>query len=169
MHATTFHGTLEGNAKTATEAGKAGTAGSIGAGGAAGTHTLSNVAGTNKNTVLPTTEILNDALEKSGVAIKRVVIDDFNHLYNRLDRTAHYGGVSKTDLTTKEARSKLRDPNNAGNSTFLSALITDGTISPFGTRVSPLSTGRIVGKDTVARRGTDTLGRSQNPTKLYKA
>ena len=169
MHATTFHGTLEGNAKTATEAGKAGTAGSLGAGGAAGTHTLSNVAGTNKNTVLPTTEILNDALENSGVAIKRVHIDDFNQLFNRLDRTSHYGGVSKVDLNTKEARSKLRDPNNASNSTFISALITDGTISPFATRVSPLSTGRIVGKDTVARRGTDKLGRSQNSSKLYKA
>ena len=169
MHATTFHGSLEGNAKTATEAGKAGTAGAIGASGVAGAHNLSNVAATNKDTVLPTTEILNDALENSGVAIKRVHIDDFNQLFNRLDRTEHYGGVSKVDLNTKEARSKLRDPNNASNSTFISALITDGTISPFATRVSPLSTGRIVGKDTVARRGIDKLGRSQNSTKLYKA
>ena len=117
----------------------------------------------------PTTAIINDALENSGVAIKRVHVDDFNQLFNRLDRTAHYGGVSSVDLTTKEARSKLRDPNNASNTTFVSALIADGTISPFATRLSPLSTGRIVGKETVARRGIDTLGRSQNSTKLYKA
>jgi len=167
MHATTFHGTLEGNAKTATQAGKAGTAGSLGASGAAGTHTLSNVAGTNKVTVTPTTEVLNDALEKSGVAIKRVHIDEFSELYNRLDRTVHYGGVSKVDLNTRQARSKLRDPNNINNEKFISALIADGTVSPNITRVTPLSTGRIVGGKKVPRRGIEPLGRATNPTQLF--
>ena len=165
MTAPTFNGNLSGNANTA---GKAATA-AVGpaAGSAQASVTFTEAA--DSNTVPPTTSIINDALENSGVAIKRVHVDDFNQLFNRLDRTAHYGGVSKVDLNTKEARSKLRDPNNASNSTFISALIADGTISPFATRLSPLSTGRIVGKDTVARRGTDTLGRSQNSTKLYKA
>ena len=165
MTAPTFNGNLSGNANTA---GKAATA-AVGpaAGSAQASVTFTEAA--DSNTVPPTTSIINDALENSGVAIKRVHVDDFNQLFNRLDRTAHYGGVSKVDLNTKEARSNLRDPNNASNSTFISALIADGTISPFATRLSPLSTGRIVGKDTVARRGTDTLGRSQNSTKLYKA
>lgn len=165
MTAPTFNGNLSGNANTA------GTAGTAAVGPSAGSAQgiVSITPATSTSTVQPTTEILNDALEKSGVAIKRVHIDDFNQLFNRLDRTAHYGGVSKVDLTTKEARSKLRDPNNASNTTFISALISDGTISPFATRLSPLSTGRIVGKETAARRGNDELGRSQNSTKLYKA
>ncbi len=171
MYATTFHGDLTGKADSANHADFATTAGEApnGTAGVPGENVNNTTTAADSNTVLPTTAIINDALENSGVAIKRVHIDDFNQLFNRLDRTEHYGGVSKVDLNTKEARSKLRDPNNASNSTFISALITDGTISPFATRVSPLSTGRIVGKDTVARRGTDKLGRSQNSTKLYKA
>ena len=169
MYATTFHGSLNGTAKEAIDANKAATAALGAASPGEYSTTVNNTLAADSNTVPPTTSIINDALENSGVAIKRVHVDDFNQLFNRLDRTAHYGGVSKVDLNTKEARSKLRDPNNASNSTFISALIADGTISPFATRLSPLSTGRIVGKDTVARRGTDTLGRSQNSTKLYKA
>ena len=171
MYATTFHGDLTGKADSANHADFATTAGEApnGTAGVPGENVNNTTTAADSNTVLPTTAIINDALENSGVAIKRVHVDDFNQLFNRLDRTAHYGGVSKVDLNTKEARSKLRDPNNASNSTFISALIADGTISPFATRLSPLSTGRIVGKDTVARRGTDTLGRSQNSTKLYKA
>ncbi len=171
MYATTFHGDLTGKADSANHADFANTAGEApnGDAGSPGTNINDTTTAADSNTIPPTTAIINDALENSGVAIKRVHVDDFNQLFNRLDRTAHYGGVSKVDLNTKEARSKLRDPNNASNSTFISALIADGTISPFATRLSPLSTGRIVGKDTVARRGTDTLGRSQNSTKLYKA
>ena len=171
MYATTFHGDLTGKADSANQADFATTAGEapIGSAGSPGTNVNNTTTAADSDTVLPTTAIINDALEKSGVAIKRVHIDDFNQLFNRLDRTAHYGGVSKVDLTTKEARSKLRDPNNASNTTFISALISDGTISPFATRLSPLSTGRIVGKETAARRGNDELGRSQNSTKLYKA
>ena len=166
MTAPTFNGNLSGNASTA---GKSAVATALGAGAGQAQSTVTITSAENNTTVQPTTTIINDALENSGVAIKRVHIDDFNQLFNRLDRTAHYGGVSSVDLTTKEARSKLRDPNNASNTTFVSALIADGTISPFATRLSPLSTGRIVGKETVARRGIDTLGRSQNSTKLYKA
>ncbi len=171
MYATTFHGDLTGKADSANHADFANTAGQApeGSAGSPGTNVNNTTSAADSNTVLPTTAIINDALENSGVAIKRVHIDDFNQLFNRLDRTAHYGGVSKVDLTTKEARSKLRDPNNASNTTFISALISDGTISPFATRLSPLSTGRIVGKETAARRGNDELGRSQNSTKLYKA
>jgi len=171
MYATTFHGDLTGKADSANHADFATTAGEapLGNAGSPGTNVNDTTTAADSNTVPPTTAIINDALENSGVAIKRVHIDDFDQLFNRLDRTAHYGGVSSVDLNTKEARSKLRDPNNASNATFISALIADGTISPFATRLSPLSTGRIVGKETVARRGIDTLGRSQNSTKLYKA
>jgi len=164
MTAPTFNGNLSGNANTA---GTAGTA-AVGASAGSSQGIVSITPATSTSTVQPTTEILNDALENSGVAIKKVHIDELSQLYNRLDRTAHYGGVSKVELNTKEARSKLRDPNNVNNKQFISALIADGTISPFYTLISPLSTGRIVGGDKVPRRGTDPIGRTLNPSKLYK-
>jgi len=170
MYATTFHGDLTGKADSANQADYATTAGQAptGAAGSPGTNINNTTIAADSSTALPTTVIINDALENSGVAIKKVHIDELNQLYNRLDRTAHYGGVSKVELNTKEARSKLRDPNNVNNEQFISALIADGTISPFYTLISPLSTGRIVGGDKVPRRGTDPIGRTLNPSKLYK-
>jgi len=167
MYATTFHGTLEGNAATATQAGRAGTAGALGAGGSAGSHTNDTTTATNTTTVLPTTDIVNDALEKSAFAITRVFIDEYNEMFNALNRLVHYGGVSKVDLNTRQARSKLRDPNNLNNETFISALLKDGTISPFGTRIAPLSTGRVVGQEKSPRRGSTAIGKPSNSNSAY--
>jgi hypothetical protein len=167
MYATTFHGTLEGNAATATQAGRAGTAGALGAGGSAGSHTNDTTTATNTTTVLPTTDIVNDALEKSAFAITRVFIDEYNEMFNALNRLVHYGGVSKVDLNTRQARSKLRDPNNLNNETFISALLKDGTISAFGTRIAPLSTGRVVGQEKSPRRGSTSIGKSSNSNSAY--
>ena len=67
--APTFHGSLEGNAKTATEAGKAGTAGAIGASGSAGAHT-NTATNTDVRTSVPApgpdATWLNDYLTQSG-------------------------------------------------------------------------------------------------------
>ena len=78
MTAPTFNGNLSGNANTA---GKAATA-AVGpaAGSAQASVTFTEAA--DSNTVPPTTSIINDALENSGVAIKRVHVDDFNQLFN---------------------------------------------------------------------------------------
>ena len=159
MTAPTFNGNLSGNASTA------GTAGALGAG--SGQSAVSIVAASNNATVLPTTDILNDALAKSGVAITKVFIDEYNNMFDALNRLVHYGGVSKVDLNTRQARSKLRDPNNLNNETFMSALFKDGTISPFGTRLSPLSTGRVVGQEKSPRRGSDPIGKSTNSNRVY--
>jgi hypothetical protein len=159
MTAPTFNGNLSGNASTA------GTAGALGAG--SGQSPVSIVAASNRLTVLPTTDIVNDALEKSAFAITRVFIDRYNEMFNALNRLVHYGGVSKVDLNTRQARSKLRDPNNLNNETFMSALLKDGTISPFGTRIAPLSTGRVVGQEKSPRRGSTAIGKTSNSNSAY--
>jgi len=159
MTAPTFNGNLSGNASTA------GTAGALGAG--SGQSAVSIVAASNRGTVLPTTDIVNDALEKSAFAITRVFIDEYNEMFNALNRLVHYGGVSKVDLNTRQARSKLRDPNNLNNETFISALLKDGTISPFGTRIAPLSTGRVVGQEKSPRRGSTAIGKTSNSNSAY--
>lgn len=159
MDAPTFNGNLSGNASTA------GTAGALGAG--SGQSSVSISPAQNTTTVLPTTDIVNDALEKSAFAITRVYIDQYNEMFNALNRLVHYGGVSKVDLNTRQARSKLRDPNNLNNETFISALLKDGTISPFGTRIAPLSTGRVVGQEKSPRRGSGAIGKSTNSIRTY--
>jgi hypothetical protein len=159
MTAPTFNGNLSGNASTA------GTAGALGAG--SGQSPVSIVAASNKLTTLPTTDIVNEALEKSAFAINRIFIDRYNEMFNALNRLVHYGGVSKVDLNTRQARSKLRDPNNLNNETFISALLKDGTISPFGTRIAPLSTGRVVGQEKSPRRGSTAIGKTSNSNSAY--
>jgi hypothetical protein len=166
MYATTFHGSLNGKASFAAAADQAGSA-PLGPGSGGGSQTIDNTEATNKTTTEPTTDIVNDALEKSAFAITRVFIDEYNEMFNALNRLAHYGGVSKVDLNTRQARSKLRDPNNLNNETFISALLKDGTISPYGTRIAPLSTGRVVGQEKSPRRGSTAIGKSSNSNSTY--
>ena len=140
MTAPTFNGNLSGNANTA---GKAATA-ALGpaAGSAQAAVTFTNAA--DSDTVEPTTSVLNELLEKSSVAIKRVAVDTFGGLFDRLNRLNHYGGLSTTELTTRQVRSKLRDPNAVNNQKFTSACQADGVLSAFFTRQAILTTDRIV-------------------------
>ena len=166
IHATTFHGSLNGKASFAAKADEAGSAPS-GPGSGGGSQTIQTA--TDKTTQQPTKTLMNSALENSTVAIQRMSIDEDKALFNQLNRLEHYGGVSNTDLNTMQIRSKLRDPNNARNEKFLTACIADGTLSPHVSRLSPAATGRSVSKDKVAVRGGTPLGRSRNPAKLYKS
>tara|TARA_B100000941_G_scaffold26119_1_gene15583 strand:+ start:15 stop:2069 length:2055 start_codon:yes stop_codon:yes gene_type:complete len=172
MTSTTFRGDLVGTATQAIDANqsaKAAVAGAIGSGAGTGGHSANDTTATNKNTQQPTKTLMNSALENSTVAIKRLSIDEDRALFNKLNRLEHYGGVSTTDLNTMQVRSKLRDPNNARNETFIGACITDGVLSPHVSRMTPAATGRSVGKDKIAVRGGVPLGRSRNPAKLYKS
>ena len=172
MTSTTFRGDLVGTATQAIDANqsaKAAVAGTIGSGAGTGGHSATDTTATNKNTQQPTKTLMNSALENSTVAIKRLSIDEDRALFNKLNRLEHYGGVSTTDLNTMQVRSKLRDPNNARNETFIGACITDGVLSPHVSRMTPAATGRSVGKDKIAVRGGVPLGRSRNPAKLYKS
>tara|TARA_B100000575_G_scaffold121996_1_gene97142 strand:+ start:67 stop:2145 length:2079 start_codon:yes stop_codon:yes gene_type:complete len=167
MTAPTFNGNLSGNANTAGEAARAATI--VGSAGGSAQASVTFTEAADSDTQKPTASLMNSALENSSVAIKRVSIDDDAALFNQLNRLEHYGGVSTTDLTTEQIRSKLRDPNNARNEVFISACIADGTLSPHVSRLSPAALGRTVSKDKVAVRGGKPFGRSKNPTKLYKS
>ena len=117
MTAPTFNGNLSGNANTS------GTAGAIGAG--SGQSPVTITPAPDSDTSQPTTAILNDTLNASPIGIRRVTIDEQDFIKDAIDRSKNYGGVSKTDLDTKEARSKLRDPNNLNNEEFIGAIISE--------------------------------------------
>ena len=167
MHATTFHGDLTGVAEKANEANKAGTA-AIGPAGSGGNPTV--VTATNKTTEQPTVALLDAALRKSPVfGIRQVEIDTFEDLKHSVDRSRSYGGISKEDLNTKSARSKLRDPNNIANETLMGEILSEGTVSKDTTNIIPPKFGRVVNANNKSQRGTEPIGPSNPKAKVFQS
>ncbi|MBH19971.1 MAG: hypothetical protein CL851_06020 [Crocinitomicaceae bacterium] len=163
MTAPTFNGNLSGNASTA------GTAGTAAAGPSGGSSqaTVSITEATNKTTVQPNTTNITTFLNKSPIAIQQVDIDDGDLMKNSVDKTVKYGGVAKVDLTTREVRSKLRDPNNLNNETFIGSCITDGVLSPNFASLVPKVTDRSNGSEKIPSTGSKPIGKSRNQNKKY--
>ncbi len=155
--APTFHGSLEGNAKTATEAGRAGTAGAIGASGSAGTHT-NTATDTDVRTSFPApgpdAAWLNDYLTQSGYGYRIVSIDVGDVVADEIDKTNTYNGISKVNLTTRQVRSKLRDPNTARNGNFIARCQTESILSSSVIQQKPdgFDIGRIENTDGTPQR-----------------
>ena len=127
MHATTFHGTLEGNAKTATQAPT----------GSAGTHTVDTAA--NSTTAQPTAANVSEYLTK--YAVKRVEIDPSDVLLGFINLSVKQGGVSNKKLDEKEVR--LRMEGHDANKAFTAYQVAKGTLNPEFTNTTPTNTGRI--------------------------
>lgn len=166
MYATTFHGDLNGVADKADEANKAGTA-AIGATGTGGTPTVNSTTAADSDTSQPTTATIADLINNSSLGVRVVEVDTFDDLKNATDRTSDYGGISKFDLTTEAARSKLRDPNNLNNTTFIATLLSDGTISKNFVNSTAPNFGRVVSADKIAVRGTESIGKQSAQTRLF--
>ena len=165
MTAPTFNGNLSGNASTA---GKSAVATALGAGAGSAQATVTITPAADSDTLEPTTSILNELLEKSTVAIKRVAIDTFGGLFDRLNRKTHYGGLSTTDLTTRQVRSKLRDPNALNNEKFTNACQAEGVLSPFFTRQTILTTDRIVSGKKSLKIPSTIIGNPEKPMERFK-
>jgi len=155
MHATTFHGSLVGKASFAEKADEAGSA-PIGPGSGGGT--LTDVTATNKATVQPTASVMNDYLNLSNKGVIQVNIDPSSVMYNQIDKTVDYGGISNRKLTTAEIRSKMRDPITASNSDFTSSQVLEGKLSSTFANITPPSIGRIVSNESTPRRGKSIIG-----------
>lgn len=139
--ASTFHGALEGNAKTATQAGRAGTAGALGAGGSGGTEV--NVATpATPTTAKPTANVMAEYLQVSSKGIIQVDVDETN-IRNMLRRSVFNGGYSNRPLTENDLREALRDPANVENSDLVNNNIANGTISATSVHPVPTEIGRV--------------------------
>lgn len=145
--APTFHGSLEGNAKTATEAGKAGTAGSLGASGSAGSHT--NTA-TPTITSISTSEVasLIEPDNNSVVGARQVKVDVGDFIRDQLNSSKANGGVTSEKPTTAIARDRFRNPNNRTNSDFVANAIGQGAICISFNEKIPVGIGRKSNYDT---------------------
>ena len=164
--APTFHGDLEGTAKEAVDANKAATAavGAASPGGYSVTNTATNTTQTSK----PNTTILNSVITSPEYGVRQVDVDGFQDLQYAVDRSRSYGGISKTDLTTKMARSKLRDPNNIANETFIGEIISDGTVSKDFANTIPPKFGKVVNASDKAQRGVEAIGPSNPKGKVFE-
>lgn len=160
MHATTFHGTLDGKATYAAQADEAGSA-PLGPGSGGGTQTIVN--GPNVTTTEATTSLMEDYLAKHENAVREVLIDPGNLLYNQINRDADYGGVSDRTLTTAEVRSKLRDKANQTNETFVGAVLAEGLISHTFANATPNDIDRIEGNEPTVRRPVSRKVLGKNP------
>lgn len=167
MHATTFHGTLDGKASFAAKADQAASA-PIGPGSGGGTQTIETA--TNKTTEQPTASLLNSILNTSPLfGVRQVEVDTFEDLKHSVDRSRSYGGITKDDLTTKSARSKLRDPNNISNETFMGEILSDGTVSKDATNAIPPKFGRAISANNTAQRGIEAIGPSNPKAKVFQS
>lgn len=154
MIATEFVGDLTGTASAALSSNVA-----AAPGGGGHSKTTSGAVTDTTVTALPTAAILSDYLTKSANGVSRIKIDYNNHIKNQIDRSVDTGGLSVRPVSTGLARSKLRDPANRGNSTFVGHSLSTGVICEKYNNPSPEGIGRIVsGAAGTAAGGSTKIG-----------
>ncbi len=159
--APTFHGDLQG---TAVGAEKAVTA----AVGPPHSGSASNTATDTVQTTKPTLAIVNAGLANPEYGIREVEIDTFDDLKFSVNRSRNYGGITTTDLNTKSARSKLRDPNTIANETFTGEIISEGIVSKDMSNAIPPKFGKVVSAQDKSQRGSEPMGPSNAKSKVYE-
>ena len=149
MAANVFHGDLNG---TAEEAKDADTAGALGGGGG---YSVASTALDNTATAVPNANMMKAALKNSSRGVKKVLVDPGDIIKKGIDKTSEMGGISDKSLDPREARAKLKDPNNAANANFIAALLKDNSIGSEYNNPSPPGIRRTSsGAGSVARSGS---------------
>ena len=164
VEAPTFYGNLIGKAKFAALADKATGATTAGSTGSSGTASYPADPG-EPSFVEPSTTKVTSYLTKAAGGIRKVKIDIGNYLRDFLDKSERYGGLSNQTLTAKACRSKLRDPANRANQTFIGSLLEEGTLCEEYNNPTPPGIGRIIdGESTTfqASRAADALHVTNN-------
>ena len=171
MHADTFHGDLTGRADEAIASDTAVWAAKGGGPGGPDGWTNTNTTQSNVTTTEFTTDLSEDYLANHEHAVREVLIDPGALLYNQINRDADYGGVSDRTLTTAEVRSKLRDPLNQQNETFIGAILSEGLMHHSFSNAAPNDIDRIEGREATVRRAQSKKVLGKNPggeTKRFK-
>lgn len=117
---------------------------------------------------LPTATTSSIFLDKSAYMVQSVFVDDDDGIYNYLDKTVTTGGVTEKPLTTAEIRIKMRNPANKNNLSFTQEQIADGVLSASYVEKIPPHIDRIIGKKSQVRLGGDDIGNHDPNTKTYR-
>jgi hypothetical protein len=165
----TFHGDLDGVAEEARQSrhqlysdpdtgpGSGGNVGSPGApitNNAIDTDILAHDTG---HTALPDGELMQ-AYQKSSYGIQKVLVDPNGDLLGAIDRTGSTGGIASRQLTTSEARSKMRDNGTLNNTDFMAVQVGEGKIAGDYTKATPGKVGRTVGPEYTPQENHRHIG-----------
>jgi len=162
VEAPTFYGNLIGKAKFAALADKATGASTAGSLGGSGTANYPTDPGEPSFTE-PTGAVVTTYLTKALGGIRKVKIDPGNWIMNYINRSVDYSGLSKSNLSVGQVRSKLRDQSNRSNKTFVAKLISEGVLNPQYDKPAPAGIGRTARKDAAV----STDGQSVDPSQAY--
>lgn len=159
MNANLVYGDLEGRAKEAITADVANSQSyAENLTGTAASWTVDDTETDNTATVLPTSSLLSDYLDKGSKGVRRVIVDPEDIITNTIDKTIKTGGLTQIDLDTAGVRSKMRDPANRSNTDFVSSQIASGALSPEYVRSTPPNISRVRDVGSVTIRGSETIG-----------
>lgn len=157
MHATTFHGDLQGTAHQAVTADVTNsqnypdpTSPGGGVGSAQG-YVAANVNATNNTTVQPTNTVIKNSWFNSAYGIFKVAVDVGDVIYNSINRFVDYGGVQNRTLTVSEVRSKLRNPATQNNEDFIGTAIAENVLNTTYSNAVPSQIGTIIDDEPTPR------------------
>ena len=175
--APTFSGDLTGKADDANQADYATSAGQAPSGVAGNPGSNTHVdTDTSIRTSFPApgpdASWLNDYLTQTGYGYRIVDIDVGDVIRDEINKSTEYGGISKATLTTREVRSKLRDPLTARNARFIGRAQAEGLLSAsyIDQKPSGFEVGRIENSEGSARKvDPKTLFPGTDPTEKIEA
>jgi len=101
--------------------------------------------------------LMTEYLTKSAYGKVSVTIDEGDFLKNTIDRSEANGDVSDKELSTREVRSKLRDPANLSNSIFVGNAVSAGKISNNYARSVPASIDRVRNRTASIRSPSEPI------------
>lgn len=157
VEAPTFYGNLIGKAKFAALSDKA--LGANTAGAVAGSGTANYPADPGEPSfIAPSASLVSEYLSKAAGGVRKVAIDIGNFIKNYIDKSEAYGGVATSQLTTGEARSKLRESGHRNNGQFVSSVVSEGIVSPTFTSPTPKGTGRVISGNSTPKFGQVKIG-----------
>jgi len=145
--APTFHGDLDGVANEARQSRHQlytdpdtdpGSAGNVGAPGAAITNTATNTTATGQ----PTAALMKTYLTRSNLGIQQVSIDEGDYIKDKINIGPNTGFITERPLTTKEIRTRLKDPAHNLNQEFINTLYAENRISESYLKKIPTSINR---------------------------
>ena len=141
--APTFKGALNGKALTAALADKAtgaSTAGAIGGAGSASNPSFTATDAT--ETGQPTAALMKTYLTRSNQGIQQVSIDEGDYIKDKINIGPNTGFITERPLTTKEIRTRLKDPAHNLNQEFINTLYAENRISESYLKKIPTSINR---------------------------
>lgn len=166
FYGTTFYGDLEGTARRSitSDVTNSQNYGEASTGSASGyTVTLDS-----KATAAASSQTMDAYLNQSAYGTIKVTIDEGDYIKNMIDRSTDYGGVSPKTLSTREVRSKLRDPAAMENTKFVGTVVSEGALSETYAQPVPQGVDRIQSTSGTVRIPAEPIGSQLGPVDRYK-